>query len=77
MHESKIIGFIGAVVLSQFFVAVLFTIELKIIDFYSIKEKIFWFIMIWFVPVIGLIWFYQQKSKGEKNKEINDNEKAT
>ena len=71
MHESKIIGVIGAVVLSQFFVAVLFTIELKIIDFYTIKEKIFWLLIIWLMPIAGLIWFFYQKSKDEKKKEFN------
>ena len=64
-----------ALAISHVFLAILFTIELKIIDIYTTKEKIIWFFIIWLIPVIGLFWFYQQKTKDSKlTRTINQSD---
>lgn len=52
-----------ALVISHIFFALLFTIELKTIDGYTIKEKIIWFFIIWFLPIVGLFLFHKDKEK--------------
>lgn len=64
-----------ALAISHLLLAILYTMELITIDFYTIKEKIFWFLIIWLVPVIGLVWFYQQMTEDyKKDDPFNDSE---
>ena len=65
--------------LGYLFLLVLFTIELFIIDGYTTKRKIMWFIAIWLLPFFGPYWFYEDKKKYYKlNIKLNDsNDKNT
>lgn len=65
-HEYKLLG---AIVGPHFILAVLFTIDLTAIEYYATKEKIFWFCIIWFAPILGPIFFYRKKEEDDKKRK--------
>ena len=62
-----------AMLIGYLFLSLLFTIELFIIDAYTKKEKLKWFLAIWLLPFFGPYWFYEDKKKHYKLKMTANN----
>lgn len=71
LTEMEIIKLVGIAGVSHFLLAILFTIELKLIPFYSMLIKIFWFFIIWMLPVIGVILFHLSARQGWRKIELH------
>ena len=71
LTEVEIIKIAGIVGISHFLLAILFTIELKLIPFYSMLVKIFWFLIIWILPIIGVFLFHLFARSGWRKIELH------
>ena len=69
--EIKFINVLILIAISHLILAILSTVELKLIPFYSFKVKVFWFLVIWILPVIGSFYFHIIARSGWKKIELN------
>jgi len=60
---------IAVVTLGHCIMAFLTSMELKNSPFYSFKVKILWFILIWGMPVIGIVLFHKFSGVGWVKKD--------
>ena len=63
MDNPYLLGVQGSILIVYLLIGIFLTIDLSLIDKYSIKKKLTIFFIIWLIPIIGMFWFYQQKNK--------------
>ena len=74
LHESRIIAISGAAIIIYVMAGIFLTINLISNEFYKPRKKILYFLIIWLIPVIGMLWFKKLNNKMESEQELfNDN----